>query len=186
VNIIQTPKGGTHQQGFDSGLVKTLRAEIDKNSRKLKVGKDKVEKDDMIAGMTAIIAVRVPEPQFEGQTKEVLGTPGIKSIVQAVISEGLLAKFGSSKREDKAFSALLQEKIVAEMKTRVSARTLKETQRRKNALEASTLPTKLVDCRSKEPKAVSCSLSRVTPRWEQPSLPETANTRLSCPFAERF
>jgi len=150
VNIIQTPKGGTHQQGFDSGLVKTLRAEIDKNSRKLKVGKDKVEKDDMIAGMTAIIAVRVPEPQFEGQTKEVLGTPGIKSIVQAVISEGLLAKFGSSKREDKAFSALLQEKIVAEMKTRVSARTLKETQRRKNALEASTLPTKLVDCRSKE------------------------------------
>lgn len=150
VNIIQTPKGGTHQQGFDSGLVKTLRAEIDKNSRKLKVGKDKVEKDDMIAGMTAIIAVRVPEPQFEGQTKEVLGTPGIKSIVQAVISEGLLAKFGSSKREDKAFSVLLQEKIVAEMKTRVSARTLKETQRRKNALEASTLPTKLVDCRSKE------------------------------------
>jgi len=92
VNIIQTPKGGTHQQGFDSGLVKTLRAEIDKNSRKLKVGKDKVEKDDMIAGMTAIIAVRVPEPQFEGQTKEVLGTPGIKSIVQAVISEGLLVQ----------------------------------------------------------------------------------------------
>lgn len=150
VNIIQTPKGGTHQQGFEAGLVKTLRSEIDKNARKLKVGKDKVEKDDMIAGMTAIIAVRVPEPQFEGQTKEVLGTPGIKSIVQAVISEGLSAKFSSTKREDKAFSAVLQEKIVAEMKTRVSARALKETQRRKNALEASTLPTKLVDCRSKE------------------------------------
>ena len=79
-----------------------------------------------------------------------MGTPGIKSIVQAVISEGLSAKFSSTKREDKAFSAVLQEKIVAEMKTRVSARALKETQRRKNALEASTLPTKLVDCRSKE------------------------------------
>lgn len=150
VNIIQTPKGGTHQQGFDAGLMKTIRQEIEKNARKLKVGKDKVEKDDMIAGMTAIIAVRVPEPQFEGQTKEVLGTPGIKSIVQNVVATQLSAKFSSTKREDKVFSGLLLEKIVAEMKTRVSARTLKETQRRKNALESSTLPTKLVDCRSKE------------------------------------
>ena len=66
VNIIQTPKGGTHLQGFDQALVKTLRAEIEKNARKLKLGKDKVEKDDILAGLTAIIAVRVPEPQFEG------------------------------------------------------------------------------------------------------------------------
>jgi DNA gyrase subunit B len=150
VNIIQTPKGGTHQQGFDIALVKTVRAEIEKNARKLKLGKDRVEKEDILAGLTAIIAVRVPEPQFEGQTKEVLGTPGIKAIVSQVVAEGLSAKLSSSKREDKAFSVVLQEKIVAEMKTRVSARTLKETQRRKNALESSTLPTKLVDCRSKE------------------------------------
>jgi len=150
VNIIQTPKGGTHLQGFDQALVKTLRAEIEKNARKLKLGKDKVEKDDILAGLTAIIAVRVPEPQFEGQTKEVLGTPGIKSIVAQVVSQGLSQRLSSSKREDKAAAAVLQEKIVAEMKTRVSARALKETQRRKNALESSTLPTKLVDCRSKE------------------------------------
>ena len=150
VNIIQTPKGGTHQQGFDQGLTKTLRAEIEKNARKLKVGKDKVDKDDIFAGMTAIVTVRVPEPQFEGQTKEVLGTPGVKAIVNSVISQGLAAKLSSTKREDKAASALLQEKIVAEMKTRLSARALKETQRRKTALESSTLPTKLVDCRSKE------------------------------------
>jgi len=150
VNIIQTPKGGTHLQGFDQALVKTLRAEIEKNTRKLKLGKDKVEKDDILAGLTAIIAVRVPEPQFEGQTKEVLGTPGIKSIVAQVVSQGLSQKLSSSKREDKAAAGVLQEKIVAEMKTRVSARALKETQRRKNALESSTLPTKLVDCRSKE------------------------------------
>ena len=150
VNIIQTPKGGTHLQGFDQALVKTLRAEIEKNARKLKLGKDKVEKDDILAGLTAIIAVRVPEPQFEGQTKEVLGTPGIKSIVAQVVSQGLAQKLSSSKREDKTAAGLLQEKIVAEMKTRVSARALKETQRRKNALESSTLPTKLVDCRSKE------------------------------------
>ncbi|MEY2899886.1 MAG: hypothetical protein RL247_52 [Actinomycetota bacterium] len=150
VNIIQTPKGGTHQQGFELALVKTLRTEIEKNARKLKLGKDKIEKDDILAGLTAIIAVRVPEPQFEGQTKEVLGTPGIKSIVASVVQEGLGQKLTSGKREDKAFSQILQEKIVAEMKTRISARTLKETQRRKNALESSTLPTKLVDCRTKE------------------------------------
>lgn len=150
VNIIQTPKGGTHQTGFDQGLVKTIRAEIEKNARKLKLGKDKVEKDDIFAGMTAIVAVRVPEPQFEGQTKEVLGTPGVKAIVQSVVQDGLKARLSSTKRDDKAASQLLQEKIVAEMKTRVSARTLKETQRRKNALETSTLPTKLVDCRMKD------------------------------------
>lgn len=150
VNIIHTAKGGSHQTGFDQAVVKTVRAEIEKNARKLKVGKDKVEKDDIVAGMTAIIAVRVPEPQFEGQTKEVLGTPGIKAIVARVVQEGLRQRLASGKREDKAQSALLQEKIVNEMKTRVSARTLKETQRRKNALESSTLPTKLVDCRTKE------------------------------------
>jgi DNA gyrase subunit B len=150
VNIIQTPKGGTHQQGFDAGLVKTLRAEIEKNARKLKVGKDKVEKEDIVAGLTVIVAVRVPEPQFEGQTKEVLGTPGVKAIVSAVVAAGFAEKFASTRREDKAFTQIVQEKIVAEMKTRLSARALKETQRRKNALEASTLPTKLVDCRTKE------------------------------------
>ena len=150
VNIIQTPKGGTHQQGFDAGLVKTLRAEIEKNGRKLKVGKDKVEKEDIVAGLTVIVAVRVPEPQFEGQTKEVLGTPGVKAIVSAVVAAGFAEKFASTRREDKAFTQIVQEKIVAEMKTRLSARALKETQRRKNALEASTLPTKLVDCRTKE------------------------------------
>ena len=150
VNIIQTPKGGTHQSGFDLGAVKQIRAEIDKNARKLKLGKDKVEKEDIFAGLTAIIAVRVPEPQFEGQTKEVLGTPGIKAIVAKVVTDGLQAKFSSSKRDEKAQSLLLQEKIVAEMKTRLSARALKETQRRKTALESSTLPTKLVDCRTKD------------------------------------
>jgi len=150
VNIIQTPKGGTHHNGFDQGLVKTLRGEIEKNARKLKVGKDKVEKDDIFAGLTAIVAVRVPEPQFEGQTKEVLGTPQVKAIVHSVVAEGLATKLSSSKREDKLAWQILQEKIVAEMKTRVSARTLKETQRRKNALESSTLPTKLVDCRMKD------------------------------------
>lgn len=149
VNIIQTPKGGSHLQGFDQALMRTLRSEVEKNARRLKVGNDKLDKDDVLAGLTAVVAVRVPEPQFEGQTKEVLGTPAAKAIVQSVVADGLRARLQSGKRDDKAQSAVLLEKIVAEMKTRLSARALKETQRRKTALENSTLPTKLVDCRSK-------------------------------------
>ena len=78
VNIIATPKGGTHQAGFESGLVKAVRTQVEANARKLKVGQDKLEKDDVLAGMTAVLTVRLPEPQFEGQTKEILGTPAVR------------------------------------------------------------------------------------------------------------
>lgn len=150
VNIIATPKGGTHVTGFEQAIVKVLRAEVDKNSRRLKVGNDKLEKDDILTGLTSVITVRVAEPQFEGQTKEVLGTPAVRQVVSTVVSNALEQKFLSTKRDDKAQSALVLEKIVAEMKSRISARAHKETQRRKNALESSTLPAKLVDCRSDE------------------------------------
>ncbi|MEN8600398.1 DNA gyrase/topoisomerase IV subunit B [Microbacterium rhizosphaerae] len=150
VNIISTPKGGTHQQGFEQGLMKVLRAQVDQNARRLKVGTDKVEKDDILAGLTAVLTVRLPEPQFEGQTKEVLGTPAVRQIVTNVVSQELTARFTSTKRDDKAQTGLLLDKIVAEMKARISARTHKETQRRKNALESSSLPAKLVDCRSND------------------------------------
>ena len=150
VNIIATPKGGTHVAGFEAGLMKAVRAQIDANARKLKLGNDKVEKEDILAGMTAVVSVRIAEPQFEGQTKEILGTPAVKNIVTNVVAKALTERLTSSKRDDKAQSALLLEKIVAEMKSRISARTHKETQRRKNALESSSLPTKLVDCRTGE------------------------------------
>ena len=150
VNIISTPKGGTHQAGFEQGMLKFLRAEADKNSRRLKLGNDKLEKDDVLAGLTAVLTVRVPEPQFEGQTKEILGTPAVRNIVAQVVSKALTERFTSTKRDDKAQGALVLDKIVAEMKSRISARAHKETQRRKNALESSSLPAKLVDCRSND------------------------------------
>lgn len=150
VNIIATPKGGTHQSGFEQGLIKIVRSQVEQNARRLKVGNDKLEKDDVMAGLTAVVTVRVPEPQFEGQTKEVLGTPAVRAIVANVVGERLKERFASSKREDKAQTALVLDKVVAEMKTRISARAHKETQRRKNALESSTLPAKLVDCRSSD------------------------------------
>jgi DNA gyrase subunit B len=148
VNIIATPKGGTHHAGFEQSLLKVLRTQVEANSRRLKAGSDKLEKDDVVTGLTAVVTVRLPEPQFEGQTKEVLGTPAVRQIVANVVTSALTERLTSGKRDDKAQSALLLEKIVAEMKGRISARTLKETQRRKNALESSSLPAKLVDCRS--------------------------------------
>jgi len=150
VNIIATPKGGTHQAGFEQGLLKFLRAEVEKNARRLKAGNDKLEKDDVLAGLTAVLTVRLPEPQFEGQTKEVLGTPAVRAIVSNAVVKGLQARFASTKRDDKSQSALVLDKVVAEMKSRISARAHKETQRRKNALESSSLPAKLVDCRSND------------------------------------
>ncbi|MFF2052084.1 type IIA DNA topoisomerase subunit B [Leifsonia sp. NPDC058194] len=150
VNIIATPKGGSHQTGFDQGLLKFLRAQVEQNARRLKVGNDKLDKDDVLAGLSAVLTVRLPEPQFEGQTKEVLGTPAVRNIVAQVIQKALTARFTSTKRDDKAQAALVLDKVVAEMKSRISARAHKETQRRKNALETSSLPAKLVDCRSSD------------------------------------
>ena len=155
VNIIATPKGGTHQTGFEQGLMKFLRSEVEKNARRLKVsmssnGGDKLEKEDILAGLTAVLTVRIAEPQFEGQTKEILGTPAIRNIVANTVTKAMGERFASSKRDDKTQSALVLEKIVGEMKSRISARAHKETQRRKNALESSSLPAKLVDCRSND------------------------------------
>jgi DNA gyrase subunit B len=151
VNIIATPKGGTHQAGFEQGLMKVLRSQVEQNARRLKVGAgEKLEKDDIMAGLSAVLTVRLPEPQFEGQTKEILGTPAVRNIVAAVVAKELGARFSSTKRDDKSQTALLLDKVVSEMKARISARTHKETQRRKNALESSSLPVKLADCRTND------------------------------------
>ncbi|MCE0487998.1 DNA gyrase/topoisomerase IV subunit B [Ornithinimicrobium sediminis] len=150
VNIIATPKGGTHLAGFEQALLKVFRKQVEVNARRLKAGNDKIDKDDVLAGLTAVVTVRLAEPQFEGQTKEVLGTSAVRQIVAKVVEQELTARLTSTRRGDKAQSALLLEKVVAEMKSRISARLHKETQRRKNALESSTLPAKLADCRTTE------------------------------------
>ena len=152
VNIISTPKGGTHLAGFEAALLKTLRAQVAANARRLKISakdssSERLEKEDVLAGLTAVVTVRLAEPQFEGQTKEVLGTGPVRGIVAKVVESELTALFSSSKREHKAHTALLLDKVVGEMRARVSARKQKEISRRKNALESSSLPAKLADCR---------------------------------------
>ncbi len=151
VNVIATPKGGAHLAGFETGLLRTVRKAVDANARRLKVStkdNERIEKDDVLAGLTAVLTVRLAEPQFEGQTKEVLGTAPVRGIVAKVVDTELGALLTSTKRDEKAQASLLLDKVVAEMRARMSARKQKEISRRKNALESSSLPAKLADCRS--------------------------------------
>ena len=148
VNIIATPKGGTHIAGFERGLTRAF-ASVLQNTRLLKNG-DEVLKEDILEGMTAVVTVRLAEPQFEGQTKEVLGTPAVSRLVAKVV-EGELGKFlGATKAATRAQARAVLEKVVGASRARVAARQHREAQRRKNALESSALPAKLVDCRSND------------------------------------
>ena len=147
VNIIATPKGGTHVQGFERGLTKTFN-EVLRAGRQLKQADDDVIKDDVMEGMTAVVTVRLAEPQFEGQTKEVLGTPPVSRLVNKVVTRELKAFLTSTKAAQKSKAKLVMEKVVSASRTRIMARQQRDTQRRKNALESSALPAKLADCRS--------------------------------------
>jgi DNA gyrase subunit B len=147
VNIIATPKGGTHVQGFERALTKTVN-EVLRAQRVLRAAEDDVVKDDVLEGLTAIITVRLAEPQFEGQTKEVLGTSAASRIVASVVSKELKAALTNPRRGGKAAAKAVLDKVAAAARTRIAARQHKELQRRKNALETSSLPAKLADCRS--------------------------------------
>jgi DNA gyrase subunit B len=152
VNVIATPHHGTHVTGFDKALVNTINDQL-RNARLLKNGDEKVTKDDILEGLTAVVSVRLPEPQFEGQTKEVLGTPAAARIVQQVVSAGLKDYFENPPRGAKQQARAVLEKIVAAAKTRIAAREHRENQRRKTALASSSLPAKLVDCRSADDRS---------------------------------
>ncbi|WP_406281517.1 type IIA DNA topoisomerase subunit B [Embleya sp. NBC_00896] len=147
VNIIATPKGGTHVAGFDQALRRTVN-DVLRSSKLLRVAEDDITKDDATEGLTAVVTVRLAEPQFEGQTKEVLGTSAAARIVQNVVAKELKAFLTSTARDHKAQSRAVLEKVVSAARTRIAARQHKEAQRRKTALETSALPAKLADCRS--------------------------------------
>ena len=147
VNIIATPKGGTHLTGFERAITKVLNEQL-RAQRTLRASEDNVLKDDVLEGMTAVVTVRLPEPQFEGQTKEVLGTPAATRIVTNVVQRELTAWFTTPPRGDKQSTKLALEKVANAMRTRVAARAHRDVQRRKTALESSALPAKLRDCRS--------------------------------------
>ncbi|MDR1033667.1 MAG: type IIA DNA topoisomerase subunit B [Bifidobacteriaceae bacterium] len=154
-NIIANPKGGSHQAGFEQGLLKAVRGAVINNARKLKLSKKdvddlKVEKDDTLTGLTAIVLVRLKEPQFEGQTKEILGTAPVRKIVSDIVYDQMTEVLEGKRRGFKLQAVQVLQKIVSEMQLRVNAKKQKEITRRKNALETSSMPAKLADCRTNE------------------------------------
>ncbi|MBA3309807.1 MAG: type IIA DNA topoisomerase subunit B [Nocardioidaceae bacterium] len=150
VNVIATPKGGTHVVGFERAMTKTFNDVIRQGRGLMKAGEPDVVKDDVLEGLTAVVTVRLAEPQFEGQTKEVLGTPAAARIVAKVVAGEMRAFLTSNKKAEKPQARAVLEKVVNAARTRVAARQQRDTQRRKNALESSALPAKLADCRSND------------------------------------
>ena len=152
VNVISTAKGGTHVTGFERAIVQTMNDQL-KAVRLLKAGEEKVIKEDILEGLTAVISVRLPEPQFEGQTKEVLGTPAASKIVSQVVSTELRNFLEGRVRGSKQQAKAVLDKVVSAAKSRIAAREHRENQRRKTQLASSALPAKLVDCRSADDRS---------------------------------
>ena len=150
VNVVATPGGGMHVDGFLQSITKQIRKAVEDNARKLKVNlkdsKMKIERDDILAGLVAAVTVRIAEPQFQGQTKDVLGTAPVKPVVARITDKQFTEMITGSKRGYKEQSARVLEKIVGEMHARIQARKTKEVTRRKNALESASMPPKLSDC----------------------------------------
>ena len=150
VNVVETPGGGMHVDGFLQGITKQIRKAVEDNARKLKVNlKDsnmKVERDDIMAGLVAVVTVCIAAPQFQGQPKDVLGTAQVKPIVTRMTDRQFGEMITGSKRGYKEQSGRVLEKIVGEMHARIQARKTKEVTRRKNALESASMPPKLSDC----------------------------------------
>jgi DNA gyrase subunit B len=128
-------------------MTRTLNESL-RQSRLLKAGDPDVIKDDVLEGLTAVVTVSLAEPQFEGQTKEILGTPAATRIVARIVANELRAFLTSTRKADKASARAAMEKVASASRTRIAARQQRDTQRRKNALESSALPSKLADCRS--------------------------------------
>ena len=144
VNNINTIEGGTHLEGFKRGLTKVFN-DYAKAHNILKEKDGNLQGEDIREGITAVISVKVKEPQFEGQTKTKLGNSNVAGIVQSMVNEAL-ANF---LEENPAIAKAILEKCISALRVREAARKARELVRRKNALESTTLPGKLADCSEK-------------------------------------
>ncbi|MGE1061987.1 DNA topoisomerase (ATP-hydrolyzing) subunit B [Megasphaera paucivorans] len=146
VNDIFTEEGGTHLSGFRSGLTRTIN-DYGRTNGIIKDNEENLSGDDVREGLTAVISIKVREPQFEGQTKTKLGNSEVKGIVDTILSDGLKEYLEEHPNEAKR----IIEKTIAASRAREAARRARELTRRKNALEISSLPGKLADCSEKNP-----------------------------------
>ena len=147
VNNINTPEGGTHLAGFKSALTKTFNDYAKKN-KLLKENEPALSGEDIREGLTAIISVKIEEPQFEGQTKQKLGNSEARAAVDAIVSEQLTYFL----EQNPAVAKIICEKSILAKRARDAARKAREMTRRKSALDGMALPGKLADCSNKNPE----------------------------------
>jgi len=145
-NTIRNVHGGTHRRGFDRGAVKALQDAISRTRGLLKPKEDLPVLDDVLEGMTAVVHVRLPEPQFTSQTKDELSTAGITRVIQGIVEKQL--KAWTEDRRTKSEAKVVLQKIVDAGRVRIAQKQQKDAARRKTALEGAAMPAKLVDCRT--------------------------------------
>ncbi len=146
VNNINTIEGGTHLSGFRTALTRSINSYA-KTNNLLAKDLEGLSGEDMVEGLTAVVSVRVPEPQFEGQTKGKLGNSNVKGIVDTLVSDVLQSHFAERPAEAK----LIISKVVQAALAREAARKARDMTRRKSALDSASLPGKLADCQEKDP-----------------------------------
>ena len=144
-NTIRNMHGGTHRKGFERAALKSVQDAISKTRGLLKPKEDPPTLDDVFEGMTAVIHVRIPEPQFTSQTKDDLSTAGITKVVQAVVEKHIKAWVDDRRTKTEAKTVL--QKVVDASRVRLTQKQQKDAARRKTALEGAAMPAKLVDCR---------------------------------------
>ncbi|TCT12236.1 DNA gyrase subunit B [Natranaerovirga pectinivora] len=147
VNNITTPEGGTHLSGYKNALTKTFNDYARKN-KLLKDNEVNLSGEDIREGITAVISIKVPEPQFEGQTKQKLGNSEARGAVDSIVSEQLTYFL----EENPQVAKIILEKAILSQRARDAARKARDLTRRKSALESTSLPGKLADCSEKDPK----------------------------------
>jgi DNA gyrase subunit B len=146
VNDINTREGGTHLVGFKSALTRILNEYL-KKSKQAKKMDESLTGDDVREGLTAVLSVKVPDPQFEGQTKGKLGNSEVKGIVDSLVSEQLELYFD---QHPEVINNILEKSVLA-ARARIAARQARDATRRKNAMDSAGLPGKLADCSEKDP-----------------------------------
>ncbi|TWP52041.1 type IIA DNA topoisomerase subunit B [Lentzea tibetensis] len=145
-NTIRNTHGGTHRRGFDRAVLKAVQDAISKTRGLLKPKEDPPTLDDVLEGMTAVVHVRIPEPQFTSQTKDELSTTGITKVLQGVVDQHVRA--WTEDRKTKVEAKTVLQKVVDASRVRLTQKQQKDAARRKTALEGAAMPPKLVDCRT--------------------------------------
>lgn len=175
VNNINTEEGGTHLSGFRKALTRTINAYARKTNM-LKENEDALSGDDVREGLTAVLSLKVQNPQFESQTKIKLGNSEVMPIVDNLVGD-TLAEF---MEENPQVAKKLVEKAIIAARARLAARKARELTRRKNAMDLGGLPGKLADCKSRTLRIPRFIWSKVIPQAAVPSRAVTVISRLFC------